>query len=90
MPNHFYTEPGCPACTDAKKFLVSHGIPFEERDIQANPDHLRILTEELDSRTTPTLVAADKIIVGFDRTEYENLARATGAKRNGTPARVRV
>jgi len=32
-----------------------------------------ILAEELDSCTTPTLVAGDKIIVGFDRAEYSFL-----------------
>src|SRR6267142_779952 len=81
MPNQFYTEPGCAACMDAKKFLVSRGIPFEERDIRTNPDYLRILTEELDSRTTPTLVLADKVIVGFDQAEYELLASSVGTKR---------
>jgi glutaredoxin len=81
MPNHFYTEPGCTACQDAKDFLISHGIPFEERNIRANPDYLRILTEELDSLTTPTLVFGDKIIVGFDRNEYERLVGQNGKKR---------
>ena len=81
MPNQFYTEPGCAACMDAKKFLISRGIPFEERDIRTNPDYLRILTEELDSRTTPTLVLADKVIVGFDQAEYELLASSAGTKR---------
>jgi glutaredoxin len=75
MRNYFYTEPGCAVCIDAKRFLISHGIPFEERDIRTNPDYLRILTEELDSRVTPTLVIAGKIIVGFDQAEYELLAR---------------
>lgn len=81
MQNHFYTEPGCAACIDAKKFLISHGIPFEERDIRANPEYLRILTEELDSRTTPTLVAGDNIIVGFDPVGYELLGRANGLRK---------
>jgi glutaredoxin len=80
MPNQFYTEPGCAACMDAKEFLISRGIPFEERDIRTNPDYLRILTEDLDSRTTPTLVLADKIIVGFDRAEYDLLAGRPGRK----------
>ncbi len=74
MQNYFYTEPGCAACTEAKEFLISHGIPFEERDIRANPEFLRILTDELDSRTTPTLVAGDTILVGFDEVEYSLLA----------------
>jgi glutaredoxin len=78
MANYFYTEPGCAACKDARKFLISHGIPFEERDIRANPEYLRILTEELDSLTTPTLVLGDNVIVGFDRNEYK---RALGSLR---------
>jgi len=81
MPNHFYTEPGCAACKDAKEFLISRGIPFEERDIRANPEYFRVLTEELDSRTTPTLVLEDKIIVGFDQHEYERVL-GIGTKRD--------
>src|ERR1700737_601049 len=90
MPNHFYTEPGCAACIDAKKFLISHGIPFEERDIRANPDYLRILTEELDSLTTPTLVLDDKIIVGFDQDEYGLLAGDGGKKKKKETVRGRA
>jgi hypothetical protein len=67
---------------DAKSFLVSHGIPFQERDIRANPEYLRILTEVLDSRTIPTFVSGEKIIVGFDQAEYELLARRGDIKQN--------
>ncbi|MCU1342515.1 MAG: glutaredoxin family [Candidatus Acidoferrum typicum] len=90
MPNHFYTEPGCAACNDARKFLISRGIPFEERDIRANPEYLRMLTEELDSLTTPTLVLGDKIIVGFDRNEYELLIAHTAPERERPGIRGRV
>lgn len=90
MPNHFYTEPGCAACQDAKKFLISRGIPFEERDIRANPEYLRILTEELDSLTTPTLVSGDRIIVGFDRGEYLRLLGPIRTKRQAPAIRMRV
>jgi glutaredoxin len=82
MPNHFYTEPGCAACKDAKEFLISRGIPFEERDIHANPEYFRILTEELDSRTTPTFVFGDQIIVGFDQDEYQRLPGPIVTKRD--------
>jgi glutaredoxin len=76
-----YTEPGCGACLDAKRYLASRGISFEERDICANPDYLRILTEDLDSCTTPTLVAGDTIVVGFDKIEYRMLAENRKAKK---------
>ena len=78
MPNHFYTEPGCAACREAKRFLISRGIPFEERNIRENPDYLRTLNEELDSLTTPTFVFGDRIIVGFNRSEYELLLGRAG------------
>lgn len=90
MPNQFYTEPGCAACVEAKKFLISRGIPFEERDIRENPEYLRILTDDLDSRTTPTLVLADKIIVGFDRAEYEHLAGTSRTKPKKQAIRART
>jgi glutaredoxin len=73
MEIYLYTEPGCGACIEAKSFLTSHGISFEERDVRANPEYLRILTDVLDSCTLPTLVAGDTIIPGFEREAYENL-----------------
>ena len=73
MKVDLYTEPGCAACVEAKSFLKSRGISFEERDVRANPEYLRVLTEELDSCTLPTLVAGDTIIAGFDREEYQRL-----------------
>jgi arsenate reductase-like glutaredoxin family protein len=68
-----YTVSGCGACRKAKDYLISHGIAFEERDILFVPEFKRILTDELDSCTTPTLVAGDKIIIGSDKTEYQSL-----------------
>jgi glutaredoxin 3 len=82
MEIHLYTEPGCGACTEAKSFLTSRGISFEERDVRANPEYLRILTDELDSCTLPTLVAGDTIIAGFDREEYQRLPAISKLKHH--------
>ena len=90
MPNYFYTEPGCAACKDAKKFLISHGVSFEERDVRANPEYLRVLTEELDSLTTPTLVLGDSLIVGFDRKEYKRVLSSIAKKREKVAIRGRA
>jgi glutaredoxin-like protein NrdH len=81
MEIHLYTEPGCGACNEAKSFLASRGISFEERDVRANPEYLRILTDDLDSCTLPTLVADDTIIAGFDRELYESLPVESSLKR---------
>ncbi len=83
MRIQLYTEPGCSACTEAKAFLASRGIPFEERNIRCNVEYLRILNEELDSCTTPTLVAGDEIIVGFDQAEYLRLPAGQAIHKQG-------
>lgn len=76
MRIYLYTEPGCVACVEAKDFLKSRGIFFEERNVRASPEHLRILTEDLDSCVLPTLVADDTIVTGFDREQFQRLADA--------------
>ena len=81
MDIYLYTEPGCSACIEAKSFLKSRGISFEERDVQTNPEYLRILRDELDSCILPTLVADDTIIAGFDREEYQRLPAVVAPKR---------
>lgn len=88
MEIYLYTEPGCGACLEAKSFLLSRGISFEERDVRANLEYLRILEEDLDSCTLPTLVAGDTIIAGFDREEYQRLPKARGLNTNQRSANV--
>jgi glutaredoxin len=83
MQIYLYTEPGCGACMEAKSFLNSRGISFEERDIRSNPEYLRILNDDLDSCTTPTLVAGGMIIVGFDQAEYQRLPVSQVMDRHG-------
>ena len=87
MEIHLYTEPGCGACLEAKNFLQSHGIVFEERDVRAHPEYLRILSDDLDSCTLPTLVAGDAIIPGFDGEKYEHLAAIMAPKGDRSSGR---
>lgn len=88
MQIHLYTEPGCGACIEAKSFLSSRGISFEERDVRSNSEFLRILTEDLDSCTLPTLVAGDTIITGFDLDMYQRLPLAIPLKRDCASAKA--
>jgi glutaredoxin len=81
MEIYLYTEPGCSACVEAEHFLVSRGVLFKKRDVRAHEEFRRILTDDLDSCTLPTLVAGDTIIVGFDREEYQRLPLRTTVKK---------
>jgi glutaredoxin len=65
-----FTQPGCLSCELMKIFLEAKGIAFEERDIVANPEARREMTDQHDSTETPTLVIVfaetTEVIVGFD------------------------
>ncbi|ACO34266.1 MULTISPECIES: glutaredoxin domain-containing protein [Acidobacterium] len=60
-----YSQPGCPPCFAAKAFLQSRNVPFEYKDVQADPAALQELLA-LDSRSTPTLVVGEEVMIGFD------------------------
>ena len=70
-----YSQPGCPPCYAAKKFLTAHSIPFEYKDVQADPAALRELVR-LNSRSTPTIVVGDEVMIGFDPDRLEALLEA--------------
>lgn len=65
-----FTQPGCLSCELMKIFLEAKEVAFEERDIGANPEARRQMTEDYDSTETPTLVVfsgeTEEVIVGFD------------------------
>jgi len=65
-----FTQPGCLSCELMKIFLEAKEITFEERDIGANPEARRQMTEDYDSTETPTLVVfsgeTEEVIIGFD------------------------
>lgn len=60
-----YSQPGCPPCFAAKAFLQSRNVPFEYKDVQADPVALQELLA-LDSRSTPTLLVGEEVMIGFD------------------------
>ncbi len=70
-----YSQPGCPPCFAAKRFLASRNVAFEYKDVQADPVALRELME-LNSRSTPTIVVGDEVMVGFDPDRLETLLTA--------------
>lgn len=70
-----YSQPGCPPCFAAKRFLAARGVDFEYRDVQADPAALRDLVA-LKSRTTPTIVVGEEVMIGFDPERLDSLLAA--------------
>jgi len=67
-----YSQPGCPPCYAAKHFLTSREVSFEYKDVTADPSALRELVK-LNSRSTPTIVVGDEVMIGFDPGRLEQL-----------------
>jgi glutaredoxin len=88
----FFTQPGCLSCELMKCFLEAKEIVFEERNIGADAEARRQMTEQYGSRETPTLVifsasvsndvqdgfpnGVQRVIVGFDPVLLDQLLDA--------------
>ena len=48
-----------------KSFLAARGVEFEERDVRSGFSVVRELVETYNSRSTPTVVIGDQVLIGF-------------------------
>ncbi|HLJ91054.1 MAG TPA: glutaredoxin domain-containing protein [Candidatus Angelobacter sp.] len=68
-----YCQPDCPPCYTVKEFLVARGVEFEEKDVTADSQAVRELTDQYKSRSTPTIVVGDEVMIGFDPARLERM-----------------
>ena len=61
-----FTQPDSLPCEAVKMFLKSRRAKFEERCVTYDNDALQELAEKYNSRSTPTVVIDDEVVVGFD------------------------
>jgi glutaredoxin len=69
-----YSQPGCPPCYAAKQFLAARNVAFEYKDVTADTGALRELVK-LNSRTTPTIVVGDEVMIGFNPQHLESMLK---------------
>ena len=56
------------------RFLEDNGVPYDEKDVVAEPSYIEELLELTDgARGTPVIVIGDEVIRGFDRGKVERL-----------------
>lgn len=56
-----------------KAYLSARGIEFEERDVSNDANAVRELVETYQSRSTPTLVIGQEVMIGFDPERLDEL-----------------
>ena len=60
-----YSASWCSACQDAKAWMTTANIPFEERDIDSSPEYMQQLKSLNRRMSIPTLDIDGKVMVGF-------------------------
>ncbi len=68
-----FTQPDCPPCRSAKVYFADKGLRIEERDVTSDPEAVRELVETYRSRSTPTIVIGDNVMIGFDPEELDQI-----------------
>jgi glutaredoxin len=57
----------------ATAYLSGRGIAYEERDVSRDPSAVQDLVYKYGSRSTPTLVIGEEVMVGFDPERLDQL-----------------
>lgn len=68
-----YTQPDSLPCEAVKLFLKDRGAKYEERIVEDDEDVVRELKEKYNSRSTPTVVIGDEVLIGFDPERIDEL-----------------
>jgi glutaredoxin 3 len=68
-----YTQSDSLPCEAIKMFLRDRRAKYEERSVEDGEDIVRELKEKYNSRSTPTVVIDDEVVIGFDPERVDEL-----------------
>lgn len=61
----------CPWCTDAERWLKSHGVAYERLDVFANPRRFDEMIRLSNQSLAPVIEADGEVLADFDTDELE-------------------
>jgi glutaredoxin 3 len=72
-----YTTTVCPFCTQAKRLLREHGVPYDEINVEDDPNlRIEMMTRAAGRRTVPQIFIDETHVGGY--TELQALADRGG------------
>lgn len=71
-----YSTAVCPYCTNAKRFLDQHSIPYQERRVDSDPENMKFIRDR-GHRTVPQIYLGDELFVegGWDGLKTQDPAQ---------------
>lgn len=68
-----YSVSWCPHCKEAKAYFNSHDIPYINKDVEADEQYMKELTEKYKSQGVPLIVIGNDSVIlkGFNREKFE-------------------
>ncbi len=67
MTIKIYSTPACTYCKQAKEFLTSHNIPFQDVDVAANPEERDEMVNKSGQLGVPVFDIDGQIVVGYNQ-----------------------
>ena len=69
-----YSTTWCPHCAQVKEYFAGKNIPYENRDVEADPEAMDALLNRYESKGVPVLVIGndEKVLKGFTPEQFEN------------------
>lgn len=61
-----YSQPTCGDCNNAKAYLDSKGVPYEDINVVKDKKALDEMVKKYGIRVTPVIVIGDHVMVGFN------------------------
>jgi len=61
-----YSQPTCSDCNNAKAYLKSKGVKYEDINVKENKKALEEMAHKYGIRITPVIVIDDHVMVGFN------------------------
>ncbi|MFA5053810.1 MAG: glutaredoxin family protein [Parcubacteria group bacterium] len=75
-----YSTPFCGYCKMAKDFFDQNGFQYEEVDVSVDEEAAKSMIARTNQMGVPVIEIGDEVIVGFNRSEIEELLAKAGSK----------